>query len=91
MNKLGEVIPKRGIGNIKLGESKDTLQKLLGTPFREGKNRRNCIVFTYDGFRLAFNQSEMLESIEVYPEASITYKGLDIFNGTSAWVQHHTR
>ena len=87
MHRLGEVFPKQGIGSLKLGESKDCLLQLLGEPIRESINRRDGIVYNYEGFRLTFNQDEKLESIEVYPGTQITYKGLDIFNGVSAWEQ----
>lgn len=87
MNKLGEIIPRKGIGILKLGESKNSLLQLIGEPIRESKNRRNCIVFTYEGFRLTFNLGNNLESIEVYPEISITYKGIEIFSGVAGWEQ----
>ncbi len=85
MNELGEVIPRKGIGEIQLGESKSSLLSLLGNPDRESKGRHNKSSFDYEGFNLTFNENGMLESIEVYPGTQITYEGLDIFEGDRAW------
>lgn len=85
MKELGEVIPRIGIGEIHLGQSKDSIQELLGVPPRENKKRRNRIQCCYDGFNLTFSEDELLESIEAYPEVNVTYKGLNVFTDNSAW------
>jgi len=87
MNELGEVIPKNGIGKIQLGEFKSTLLSVLGNPVRESKKRHDRSSCDYVGFNLIFNADDILESIEVYPETRITYKGLEIFDGSNAWKQ----
>ena len=85
MKELGEVIPKTGIGEIQLGKSKDSVLAQLGNPVSESKKRRNKICLVYDGFNLTFNANETLESIEAYPEVSVTYKGLNVFYDKCAW------
>ena len=87
MIKLGEVLPRKGIGNILLGETKEATLSILGKPKREANRKRNRTDLTYDGFCLIFNADQILEVIEVYPESEITYKGLSIFGGQEAWKQ----
>lgn len=85
MNELGEVIPRKGIGEIQLGESAASLISLLGNPVREGKERHNKSSMDYEGFNLTFTEHGALESIEVYPGTRITYKGIEVFEDDRAW------
>lgn len=87
MNNLGELIPRAGIGKIKLGADKSSIINLLGSPIRENQERRSRTSLDYDGFNVMFSEDSKVESIEVYPKIIITYKGNEIFKNDTAWKQ----
>lgn len=85
MKELGELTPRIGIGRIRLEQSKQSIGKLLGIPTRENEKRRNRVQWWYEGFNICFGENELVESIEAYPGALVTYEGLNVFTDRNAW------
>lgn len=81
-----EIYPLIGIGQVKLGDNRESVRKIMGGSFSTYKNTENSVNYTdaylNDSFQVFYDKDDRVEFIEVSynPQLfSLHYKGIDLF------------